>query len=67
MALAVAYTACALQRASAQCKPDWDQLRPRPYPNWFTDAKLGVFIHWGLYSGDLPCQHARAFKIEALD
>jgi len=29
---------------------DWDQLRNRPYPQWFTDAKLGIFIHWGLYS-----------------
>jgi alpha-L-fucosidase len=22
----------------------------RPVPRWFDDAKLGVFIHWGLYS-----------------
>lgn len=21
-----------------------------PVPNWFNDAKLGIFIHWGLYS-----------------
>ncbi len=28
----------------------WEQLRQRPYPQWFKDAKLGVFIHWGLYS-----------------
>jgi alpha-L-fucosidase len=25
-------------------------LRSRPYPQWFQDAKLGIFIHWGLYS-----------------
>ncbi len=28
----------------------WDQLRARPYPQWFSDAKLGIFIHWGVYS-----------------
>lgn len=25
-------------------------LAERPYPQWFKDAKLGVFVHWGLYS-----------------
>ncbi len=25
-------------------------LQERPYPQWFQDAKLGIFIHWGLYS-----------------
>lgn len=29
---------------------DWDSLRQRPYPEWFSEAKLGVFIHWGVYS-----------------
>ena len=29
--------------------PDWSQL-DRPVPEWFTDAKLGIFIHWGPYS-----------------
>jgi len=29
--------------------PDWAQLE-RPVPTWFTDAKLGIFIHWGPYS-----------------
>jgi alpha-L-fucosidase len=26
------------------------KLNDRPYPEWFTDAKLGIFIHWGLPS-----------------
>ena len=30
--------------------PSWDDLRSRPYPQWFRDAKLGIFIHWGVYS-----------------
>ncbi len=28
----------------------WETLRQRPYPQWFKDAKLGIFIHWGVYS-----------------
>jgi len=31
-------------------QPTWESLNQRPYPQWFSDAKLGIFIHWGLYS-----------------
>ena len=27
-----------------------EKITKRPYPEWFKDAKLGIFIHWGLYS-----------------
>ena len=30
--------------------PTWEELQARPYPEWFQDAKLGIFIHWGIYS-----------------
>lgn len=37
--------------AIAQNKlPSWDNLKYRAYPRWFTEAKLGIFVHWGLYS-----------------
>lgn len=29
---------------------DWESLDTRPVPEWFEDAKFGIFIHWGLYS-----------------
>lgn len=29
---------------------DWALLDARPVPQWFKDAKLGIFIHWGVYS-----------------
>jgi len=48
--LAMAWTMCVPPCAAAEWKADWDQLRSRPYPKWFTDAKLGIFIHWGVYS-----------------
>jgi alpha-L-fucosidase len=29
---------------------DWQSLDARPCPQWFDDAKLGIFIHWGVYA-----------------
>jgi alpha-L-fucosidase len=29
---------------------DWTSLDARPVPQWFKDAKFGIFIHWGVYS-----------------
>ena len=29
---------------------NWESLNSRPVPSWFEDAKLGIFIHWGIYS-----------------
>ena len=31
-------------------QPTWDSIDRRPTPAWFTDAKFGIFIHWGVYS-----------------
>src|SRR5882762_932399 len=31
-------------------QPTWDSIDKRPNPGWFTDAKFGVFILWGVYS-----------------
>nr|CAD7261604.1 unnamed protein product [Timema shepardi] len=28
----------------------WESLDTRPLPQWYDDAKFGIFIHWGLYS-----------------
>ena len=33
-----------------QVEPTWESLNQRGYPQWFSDAKLGIFVHWGLYS-----------------
>ena len=36
--------------SSAQVQPTWESINERGYPQWFSDAKLGIFIHWGVYS-----------------
>ncbi len=31
-------------------QPTYESVSNHPVPAWFHDAKLGIFIHWGLYS-----------------
>jgi len=36
--------------AAGRFKDDWESLRQFRYPEWFRDAKFGIFVHWGPYS-----------------
>ena len=31
-------------------QPDWQSLSNYDVPEWYKDAKFGIFIHWGVYS-----------------
>jgi alpha-L-fucosidase len=31
-------------------RPDWNSLAQYRTPDWYRDAKFGIFIHWGVYS-----------------
>lgn len=31
-------------------RPDWNSLSGFEVPEWYKDAKFGIFIHWGVYS-----------------
>lgn len=35
---------------SPHFEPTWDSLDRRPLPAWYDQAKVGIFIHWGVYS-----------------
>jgi len=41
-----------LQQLSAQDRyqANWESLSKYQIPDWFRDAKFGIFIHWGVYS-----------------
>ena len=41
---------CMIILNAKQYEPNWESLDSRPTPEWFKDAKFGIFIHWGLYS-----------------
>lgn len=53
---ALAIPACA---QPVHYQPTLESLNKHPLPDWYADAKLGIFIHWGLYSvpGWAPLQH----------
>ncbi len=36
-------------------EPNWESLAEHPTPEWFSDAKFGIFIHWGVYSVPAFC------------
>jgi len=31
-------------------QPNWQSLDTRPLPKWYDEAKIGIFIHWGVFS-----------------
>ena len=43
--------ACAALALRAEpYKAEWESLDKRPIPQWWQEAKFGIFIHWGVYS-----------------
>ena len=49
----------AVTQAPKTYTPDLASLKTHTVPAWFANAKLGIFIHWGLYSvpGWAPLSH----------
>jgi alpha-L-fucosidase len=57
LTLALIALATTLNAAETKYQADWKSLDSRPCPEWFLDAKFGIFIHWGVYS--VPAWGAR--------
>ncbi len=36
--------------ANGHYKDDWKSLQNHKVPDWYRNAKFGIFIHWGVYS-----------------
>jgi alpha-L-fucosidase len=36
--------------AKGSFRADWESLQHFEVPQWYKDAKFGIFIHWGVYS-----------------
>ena len=36
--------------SNTKYEPTWDSIDSRPLPSWYDDSKIGIFIHWGLFS-----------------
>ncbi len=50
MGTLTAFALAALALAAPQYKATWESIDSRPNPQWFEDAKFGIFIHWGVYA-----------------
>jgi alpha-L-fucosidase len=48
--MSLALTVATVQLFAQPYAPDWKSLDTRPTPEWWRDAKFGIFIHWGVYS-----------------
>jgi alpha-L-fucosidase len=38
------------QASAGPFRPEWQSLANYQVPDWYKDAKFGIFIHWGLYA-----------------
>lgn len=45
-----AAAASSFQAKGFAVSPTWDSIKQHTVPDWYSAAKLGIFIHWGLYS-----------------
>ncbi|KAI5638558.1 alpha-L-fucosidase domain-containing protein [Phthorimaea operculella] len=45
--------------AKKRYSPEWSDLDTRPLPQWYDAAKIGIFLHWGVYS--VPSFHSEWF------
>ena len=43
-------TSAATETETTKYTPNWDSLDSRPIPDWYDDAKIGIFMHFGVYS-----------------
>ena len=41
---------CLLVVSESVYQASWDSLDKRPLPEWYDEAKVGIFMHWGVYS-----------------
>ncbi len=56
IAIAIALTGCSRQKQKINFEPAFESLEQvNPVPEWFKDAKFGIYFHWGVYS--VPAFH----------
>ena len=36
--------------ANGPFQASWDSLKHYTVPDWYQDAKFGIFVHWGVYA-----------------
>lgn len=46
----IVFSLFCITSVNAQYQSDWQSLDKKPIPEWYKNAKFGIFIHWGVYS-----------------
>ncbi|MFI3247864.1 MAG: alpha-L-fucosidase [Rikenellaceae bacterium] len=50
-AVSLSAASCATEPTKEKYSTDWESLKQhKAAPDWFADAKLGIYFHWGVYS-----------------
>jgi alpha-L-fucosidase len=50
LGLGIVLSSCCMVQGQAY-EPTWESLKEHnPAPDWFRDAKFGIYFHWGVYS-----------------
>lgn len=49
-ALALGAASTTTTTTTTYYEADWASLDSRPLPAWYDESKLGIFVHWGVYS-----------------
>ena len=50
LSLAILFFLLSASLLAQTYEPNWESVDKRATPAWFSDAKFGIFIHWGTYS-----------------
>ena len=52
--------------AADRFEPTWESLHGYAAPDWFRDAKFGIFLHWGVFSvPEESCWYARQMYLQS--
>lgn len=48
--IAVFVCCCLISSLKSQYTANWTSIDSRPLPAWYDESKVGIFIHWGVFS-----------------
>ncbi|WP_211324136.1 alpha-L-fucosidase [Echinicola strongylocentroti] len=54
-------------KAQAPYKPTWESLEQYKIPEWFQDAKFGIYAHWGPVSSAFEGRIRRSIIVDGME
>lgn len=50
LSIVILYLLAVIPLIFAEYEANWASIDSRPLPQWYDEAKIGIFIHWGVFS-----------------